>query len=487
MKYSKIYLIILFLVLFSTSIFSYPWPMRNSGGNFNGPLPITGTLGDARGNATNPRFHRGIDIGRTGGVYSIASGNAIVGENCVRVGEYFYEHLNVMVEPGDPVVGILENPDNPTQIGSVAGNHLHFQIGPPDGPFYNPLSYNGGPYNYDDNAPPVVWGSTYEHWWFWREGSEGQVATRVGSIDNPIIYRKIDIRAYCQDRQINPNLPGSVNTSGIYRLEWGVQDIQGNWIIPLTQTIIFDQVQPPNNGNPVLLVYDRHNYRNESPFYYWVTNPIINNQVEDRYWNTKLRNNEGWNGENARINQEAQTPDGRYIVWVLAYDIRDNGGDMQNRRGAEDTEIIIDNFAPYLSEISLSSQNNKRYSARWGAPQDSLNLEDLNIISSDTFSQDELSNMHIILSFSESMNITSIPQISAYFEASGNNYTLNLQGNWDADATTFMGTLSFPNLSENDTGNVILSISGVQDLAGNQLDSEPHLKKNKNFNLKLIT
>jgi hypothetical protein len=327
---------ILFFVLFPSLIFSYPWPMRNDAGNFNGPLPVTAALGDARGNAANPRFHRGIDIGRTGEVYSLISGWAFTPpeRDYVCVGDYGYVHLaeNTKVPDGQYVYGILDNPNNPSRVGIVSGNHLHFQIGwiprPPghpdydpnkliEGPFFNPLTYTinntVGPDNYTDNGIPLVWGSTQDFWWFWRQGSEGLEAFQVGSLSNGriVIYGKIDIRVRCQDRLTSA---GSEQTSGIYKIKWGVLRPDGTLSIPFTSTIRFQQVQPPNNGGEVLLVYDRHHYQDYSPFFYWVTNPIINNQVEDRYWNTKLRRNENWNGGNARINSEAQYPDGIYKI-----------------------------------------------------------------------------------------------------------------------------------------------------------------------------
>ena len=93
-----------------------------------------------------------------------------------------------------------------------------------------------------------------------------------------------------------------------------------------------------------------------------MTNPIINNQVEDRYWNTKLRTGQQWNGSDARINTEAQYPDGRYTVWVSAYDIEGKGGDMTTRQGAEDEEVLIDNFKPYLKKMEIYQDGGQRYS-----------------------------------------------------------------------------------------------------------------------------
>ncbi|RKX70904.1 hypothetical protein DRP53_03385 [candidate division WOR-3 bacterium] len=181
------------------------------------------------------------------------------------------------------MLGILDTINTPPDtIGKVLdypnGDHLHFQVGPAGGPYENPLSHDGGPVGYEDTAAPTI---SID---FWRQGSEGATAQRlVGVLDG-----RVDIRACCQDTQTSG---GVNNTSGIYRLVYLITDTLGN-VLHSDTTITFPQVQPPNNGAPVLLVYDRHNYRTSSPFYYWATNPIINNQVEDHYWNTKQKLNE---------------------------------------------------------------------------------------------------------------------------------------------------------------------------------------------------
>ncbi|RKX68261.1 hypothetical protein DRP53_11080, partial [candidate division WOR-3 bacterium] len=355
---------------------SYPWPMRNAQGNFDGPLGVSATLGDGRGSAVSPRFHRGIDIPAGPGtdVFSLASGRTISWphpnyeiEGYVRVGNYHYDHLTNRVRHDVEVTGILEDPINPDRIGDVAEDHLHFQIGPSGGPYENPLSHDGGPDNYSDDGMPIVYSLD-----LWQSGSEAETAREL---DNDEVWGKVDIRASCQDRQTS----GGVNTtSGIYRLEWLVRDIEEGTAFGPFPTTIFPQVQPPNNGAPVLLVYDRHNYRTASPFYYWVTNPIINNQVENRYWNTKLRQGEEWNGNDARINSEAQYPDGEYRVWVMAYDIIGNGGDTLNRRGAEDEDIILDNFKPYVDRVVIYQGGRViKYHAFWSEPVSDTRLGSL--------------------------------------------------------------------------------------------------------------
>ena len=354
-------MIFLFLLL---SI--YPWPIRP----FDTAHGVSATLGDGRGNATAPRFHRGIDIPADSGtgVFSITSADSVKYTSSgdgVYIGDYWYIHLKNMINRNTPVTGILDTTNtSPTKIGDVAVDHLHFQIGPSGGPYSNPLNEDGGLVNYSDNGNPIVYSLD-----FWRSGSEGNTATQVHSP----LWGKIDIRAECQDRQAS----GGVNTtSGIYKVKWYVRSIGMNPSVSYhpVDCIGFNQVQPPNNGAPVLLVYDRHNYRSESPFYYWVTNVIKNNDVVDEYWNTKLKIGQDWAGEDARINGEAVLPDGRYRVWVLAYDIENNGGDTLARHGAEDEDVILDNFVPYVESVVVKDKGEERYGCYWGLEGERFNV-----------------------------------------------------------------------------------------------------------------
>jgi hypothetical protein len=500
MKGFKIFFIFVLLsIVFINFVYSqqqgYPWPMRNAQGNFNGPLSVSATLGDYRGSQAYPRFHRGIDIAATGDVFSLVSGAAHTpdNENYVYVGDYYfgYVHLTQRWPNGWDVTGILDDSNNPTRIGVTSVNHLHLQIGRVQavhgvtGPFSNPLDYifiynnqNYGPhpYNYtdpnDEHGRPIVYSVN-----LFREYPENHPNSNRPEVEaseelGNIIYGLVEIRGRCRDRQYSANIQ---QYSGIYIVAWCITDMNNNLLYGPFGTIRFDRVEPPDNGTPVKYVYD---VRNSTPansefFYYWITNPIINNQVEDRYWNTKLRRNENWNGGNARINSEAQYPDGIYKIWVLAYDTSiagSNGGDTINRRGAEDEIVVIDNFSPYITQVLISN----KYSAYWGEIIDSLNLGDLNVNRED-FKQDELQNLNIILSFSEIMNTNYNPEISLYFESSKNEYRLDLeQGNWNNTGTIFNGNFRLnQNLNENDTGFVTLKIRNVRDLANNTLDSNP--------------
>uniref|UniRef100_A0A7C4YGF0 T9SS type A sorting domain-containing protein n=1 Tax=candidate division WOR-3 bacterium TaxID=2052148 RepID=A0A7C4YGF0_UNCW3 len=334
----------MFSIVLTFLISTYPWPLRP----FNSAHQVSATLGDARGAGTpdSARFHRGIDIPAIEGtkVYSIISDTAYwdgsSGINAyVRVGDYWYIHLKERKEDSTFVLGILDTTNTPPDtIGKVldyppsgpSGDHLHFQIGPVDGPFQNPLFYDSGPVGYDDNGFPVI--SSID---FWRQGSEGDTAKQlVGVLDG-----KIDIRMKCKDVQTSG---GGNNASGIYKLSYSIANKYGNIVYNSGTTIVFPQVEPPNDGAPVLLVYDRHNYTSSSPFYYWMTNKIVNNEVINSYWNTKQKINQP-DSIDAESIEVAKYPDGDYWVLGYAYDKKGNYN-MYNER------VTIANFNPEVRE-----------------------------------------------------------------------------------------------------------------------------------------
>ena len=429
-------------------LLSYPWPIRH----FNTAHGVSGTLGDGRGIVTAPRFHRGIDIPASNGtdVFSITSDSIIytTAGDGMYIGNYWYIHLTNMAAETTNVLGILDTTTTPpTQIGDVmdyggpghANDHLHFQIGPTGGPFFNPLSYDGGPINYSDGSLPIVYSLD-----FWKSGSEGENPEQLQSP----LWGKIDIRARCRDLQ---NSGGVNTTTGIYRLEYLISNRDTNASFGPFQTTIFPQVQPPNNGDPVLLVYDRHNYSSSSPFNYWVTNPIINNQVHNRYWNTKLKTNQSWNGQDARINQEAQYPDGRYRVEVTAYDIETNAGSRHE-------DVLLDNFVPFVSQVIVEREGEVVYNGNWELSGNGMQL---NVPTEDSVSRGD--DIHLKISFSEFMDGN---QINVKLEKSGHH--VNVSGSWNFNNTVWEGDATIPdeNWAE---GAWSISISS-QDVAGNILD-----------------
>lgn len=152
----KVLSILIVLCITVSSMWSYPWPIRD----FQGPHQINATLGDYRQTGTNPRFHAGVDIQASVGtkVYSIVSDTVrhylTTG---VIVGGYTYIHLTARYPDDTYIEGIIDSTAPLDSIGVTnAENHVDFNEGIyPNGPFQNPLR-NGGLGNYTDNNDPII-------------------------------------------------------------------------------------------------------------------------------------------------------------------------------------------------------------------------------------------------------------------------------------------------------------------------------------------
>jgi hypothetical protein len=112
----------MFSIVLTFLISTYPWPLRP----FGSAHQVSATLGDAREDVADPRFHRGIDIPASIGtkVYSITSDTAYTGgsgaNRYVRVGDYWYIHIIPCVDSGVEVLGILDTINTPPDtIGKV--------------------------------------------------------------------------------------------------------------------------------------------------------------------------------------------------------------------------------------------------------------------------------------------------------------------------------------------------------------------------------
>lgn len=294
-------------------MWSYPWPIRD----FQGPHQINATLGDYRQTGTNPRFHAGVDIQAFQGtkVYSIVSDTVdhYLGSGVI-VGGYTYIHLTARYPDDTYIEGIIDSTAPLDSIGITnTENHVDFNEGIyPNGPFQNPLR-NGGLDNYTDNNDPTI----IEPPQFFPQGEE--LTTNRDPLHTDTLYGKVDIRVHMRD------FANTGEGSGIYSCSYVIADTLDSIYYNSGTTIIFDQVSPPSNGTPVVYVYDTTvtEHANSATFHYWATNPIVSNQVEDRYWNTKQQAGEP-DSVDADSIEDAKFPDGYYWVQVKAYDIRDN-------------------------------------------------------------------------------------------------------------------------------------------------------------------
>lgn len=313
-------------------MWSYPWPIRD----FQGPHQINATLGDYRQTGTNPRFHAGVDIQAFQGtnVYSIVSDTVWhYGATGVIVGGYTYIHLTARYPHGQFIEGIIDSTAPLDSIGITnQENHVDFNEGVyPNGPFQNSLR-NGGLDNYTDSNDPTIIATPQ----FFPQGEE--LTTNRDPLHTDTLYEKVDIRVHMRD------FANTGQGTGIYECSYVVEDTLHNPVHDPGITTVFDQVSPPPNGTPVVYVYDttETEHANSATFHYWVTNPIVSNQVEDSYWNTKQQAGQP-DSVDADSIEDALFKDGNYWVKVMAYDIRNNAD-------SESLMVKIGNFRPEVRE-----------------------------------------------------------------------------------------------------------------------------------------
>ncbi|MEW6027790.1 MAG: hypothetical protein AB1599_10935, partial [Planctomycetota bacterium] len=345
------------LWLIGGGAWAYQWPVSP----FAGPHPISATMGEWRDNP--PHLHAGVDIAREAGinVYPSVTGSipnparerpedplpADVYQNghYLKVGDLDYVHI----VPDQSIIDWLrenEGQDYPVTAGitllgtiqAMDAAHLHLEEANGGA---NPLRM-GGLDNYEDTGRAYVY--TLE---FVREGTETILTDRI--------YGKMDILSRAKDSQSN----GSATVS-VHRIGYQVKNSQDTIVLGPLYNLQFDSTVGGSRGWVYANFGDRQS--NLSTYYYWVTNT----QSEGRYWNTRLKTGQLWNGADAVLNSEAAYPDGRYKVSTLAFDIRGNGGNLDTSEGAMTVDIDVDNFRPFLERAEIrNSDGVTKYLHTW--------------------------------------------------------------------------------------------------------------------------
>jgi len=434
------------MIIYSKICLAYPWPISP----FTGPHPINAVFGEFRtpyGNG-DYHFHYGVDIGASAGteVYPVVNGripenNGIGPKNqedgWVVVGNYRYVHikLNNDLDAGDNCIAGVTLLG---KVGAIDHPHLHFEEGIGIENKVNPLRV-GGLDNYEDNANPSVYGGN--NFMFYRQGTDIQFNTNT-------LWGKVDILVRAKDSQSN----GSDNV-GVYRIGYFIRGLQGEMSYGPVENIKFDNI----NGN-VFNVYDR-DLSNNSTYYYWVTNA----PTQNRYLNTKLRFGGSWNGDDAYINAQAVLPDGKYRVWVMAYDIKGNGGDTITRHGAEYKDVLLDNFLPYVSKVEIKQEGEIRYEGEWSKNPLSYDLGTLFILKDYNFKRDK--GLSFKIYFSEIMDTQKKPSLKVKF--SDDRVKEVSEGNWESD-TVYTATTNEDFIPDSVNGRATLEISNAYDLGGNE-------------------
>ncbi|MBN1184837.1 MAG: PKD domain-containing protein [Bacteroidales bacterium] len=172
-------------------------------------------------------------------------------------------------------------------------------------------------------------------------------------------------------------------TSSPYIVEFSVEDENGNQVFPIDNSGTVYEAYTVNSF-PILSFYLLFDVDKPSPatvsleyFYcYDLTNITSDDNnititPEDKYWNTCLKDGEGWNGNTASLNSEAEFSDGLYTIKMSTED-------LVNSPVEEEIEMIIDNFVPFVERVEVLSNNIEIYEAHWD-----LGVSDLTLSSPD--------------------------------------------------------------------------------------------------------
>ena len=251
------------------------------------------------------------------------------------------------------------------------------------------------------------------------------------------------------------------------------------------------QLQMPNQG---ALEYDNSNEAgdrgviydptdsNNSTFFYWVTSRLNsqddNNQdgvARNGFWNTKQKINQD-ESIDAIINFESKFPDDKYIVWSVGKDIEGNGGDLENRVGADSQSVTIDNFMPYVQSVSILQGLNVFYGAAWPVTAQSEKILSNSFASTllNSLENNNGNGLFISINFSEKMDPAFAPVISLQF-SNGSISTVTAAGSWTSspEVQTWGVNTQAGIIPQSYSGPVTVLISGAKDLAGNSINPMP--------------
>lgn len=323
------------------------WPIDP----IEGPLELTGTLGETRGGDGSERFHAGVDVhgqegtpvrAVRGGVVAnpVATGEFGTLNESVRIGPITYVHLRVgrqrrdeVLDPsrfvpayddlGDMVSIRVKRGARFTTgeaIGTVnAFNHVHLNVGWP-GEEYNPLRFRL--VQFEDTVPPTIARGGIRL--FGEDGSR-ITARKKGRL---VVGGRVQVVVDAWDR-VNGNKPR--RRLGLYQLGYQVLNVDGSpapgFEAP-RDTIRFDRLVADANAPRV--VYASGSGipffgRRVTRFLYVVTNTLREGIASVGTWDTST------------------LPPGDYTLRILAADIRGNQA-VTNR----DVAITIAPPAPAL-------------------------------------------------------------------------------------------------------------------------------------------
>jgi len=254
-------------------------------------------------------------------------------------------------------------------------------------------------------------------------------------------------------------------TSSPHRVKFSIKNADDRIIVP-EEEITF--TGPPLSDDLISLVYEADKPSRQGPDYSYcfnLTNISTSGFAVDKYWNTRLKKEEAWDGVDALLYQDAEFPDGKYKLYVAAED-------LSGRPPVEDLQMVtIDNFRPFVKKVTIANNSStpnsvtKLYEAEWTLATGVLNYglqptPNGNIQQAASPSK----NVDIIIEFSEPMEDAKITEIEPSLDALP---TLT-SDQPELERTIWKGTLSQQLLFSKPlpSSQLILTIDG-RDLAGN--------------------
>lgn len=388
---NKITICFLAFFSFNNLIFSqnFPWPVSTDA--TTGRTRIAGNIGEFRGNnaQTSHRFHQGIDFSRDHGrsIYAMTDGLLTFvssGNNSyLQIEETdgtltFYVHtnqsgctncatLNTNVLAGD-LIGFMIRTFTSTGTETT---HLHLEYG--DENILDNLS------NFTDNSIPSFSNAEFTngirfnrdglHWAPTGQANGQQILNQVININGnnyTLLHDKIDIEAHLVDTRIANNGNAAVPNGQLapYEVSFVIRNQSNNIRAEQQQTGIvsthlFTFDEKPTNDNAAEFCFSPESMHPGNPSVHIITSSY-DNIPWDRYFNTKLRSGvtQNWPAsttpdymnQNARINEEANYPDG---IYTIDFTGRDIDSDATFNNVTHDENILIDNFLPYVKKVEM--------------------------------------------------------------------------------------------------------------------------------------
>ena len=271
--------------------------------------------------------------------------------------------------------------------------HLHLEYG--DENILDSLS------NFIDNSIPTFSNAEFPngvrfnrdglHWASPGQPNGQQILNQMININGnnyTLLYDKIDIEAHVIDTRVAHTGNAAVPNGQLapYQISYEISN-QSNTIMAEQQSTgnvsdhLFTFDQKPNNNAAAEFCFSPESRHPGSPSVHLITSNY-NNMPYDRYWNTKLRlglvqnwpasTTPDYTNQNARINTEANYPDGTYTVNFTGRDI---DADTTFNSATHDENIIIDNFLPFVQKVELRLANAIFLTQEWNINNQSNQME----------------------------------------------------------------------------------------------------------------